>query len=164
VGLVIAAVALSTTGCVEAPQVAGPGGGSSIAASSSVSTCPGTFSNESQPGFNTEPGPSLVDPATTEVLVCRYVSAVANSQQVWQRDGQGVLSGQRATALVVEVNNAPAANLAARGCPMSEQVEWWFFATGTRVTAQLWVQLNGCRFASDGTHTVAWENDDPLPS
>lgn len=161
VGLAIAAVAL-TTGCVAAPEVSALGG-SSIAPSSNISTCPTTFSSGSKLGYNTTTGLNLVDPATTEVLVCRYVSASA-TPDVWTLDAQGALSGQRATALVVAVNGAPDANLQMRGCSISTRDEVWFFATGTAVTAQFWVQLDGCAVASDGIRTVTWSNGDPLPN
>jgi hypothetical protein len=49
-------------------------------------------------------------------------------------------------------------------CPSSTREELWFFETGTTVTAKLWVQLDGCSVAGDGTHVVFWGNPDPLTS
>lgn len=161
VALVMAAVALSTTGCVAAPPISGHGSRVSLSPSSSTSTCPATIDGDV--GFNAETRLSLVDPSTTEVLVCRYVSTVADQVEVWRPDGSGVLTGQWATALVVQVNDAPTANTLMR-CPSSTREELLFLTTGTSVTAELRVQLDGCRFASDGTRRVSWDTGDPLAS
>ena len=163
VSVVIAVIALGTTGCVAASQVSGPGGGSSILQSGSTSTCPPAIDRDGPLGFSATTRRSLVDPSTTQVLVCRYASTVGQVE-VWQLQAQGVLAGGRRTTLVTQVSAAPAANLLMRGCPISAREEPWFFETGKTVTAQLRVQLDGCPSASDGTRTVSWGNGDPLTS
>jgi len=160
--LVAAVIAFGPSACVAAPQTSG-GGSASGQPPTGTFTCPPTIDRDGPLGFNSATGRSLVDPSTTHVLVCRYVSTVANREQAWQPDANGVVAGERATALVKQVNAAPAANLLMR-CPSSTREELWFFATGATVTAELWVQLDGCSFASDGTHTVSWGYGDPLLS
>jgi hypothetical protein len=76
-------------------------------------------------------------------------------------DAKGVLTGSRATALVTQLNEAPTANPLMK-CPSSTIDELWFLETGTTVTAQFWVMLGGCGFASDSSHIVFWRNGDPL--
>jgi hypothetical protein len=165
VSLVIAVTALGATGCVAAPQVFTSGGGASISQTGSTSTCPATMdtNQDPPPGFNTETGRSLVDPSTTQVLVCRYPSTLVWQVETWQLDAKGVLSENRSTTLVTQVNDAPAANPLMR-CPGSTRKELWFFETGTAVTAKFWVQLDGCGVASDSTHAVFWGHGDPLTS
>jgi hypothetical protein len=157
IALLLVATALSATGCVAAPEVSGHGSHVSLQPSSSTSACPATIDGAVRP-FNTRAGLSLVDPSTTEVLVCRYVS---NGLDTWTPDASGVLTGQWATAAVVEMNDLPAANTLMR-CPSSTREELLFLTTGTAVTAEFLVQLDGCRFATDGTRTVSWNTDDPL--
>ena len=159
VSLILAVMALSATGCVAAPPVSD--GGSLLPVGSSTSTCPPTIDRDDPLGFSATTGRSLVDPSTTQVLVCRYASTVGQVE-VWQLQAHGVLAGGRRTTLVTQVNAAPAANLLMRGCPISAREELWFFETGETVTAQLRVQLDGCPSASDGTRTVSWGNSDPL--
>ena len=160
--LVLAVMTLSSTGCVAAPPLSSSGGGS-VSQSGSVSTCPATMNpNQDSPlGFNTTTGRSLVDPSTTQILVCRYVSSVGPQGGGWDADAKGVLTGRRSAALVTQVNVAPTAKGLMR-CPSSMREELWFFETGATVTAELWVMLDGCGFASDATHLVRWAHGDPL--
>ena len=120
--------------------------------------------NEGSPRvFNTATEQSLVDPLTTQVLVCRYPSTLVWGVETWQLDAKGVLSGSRAATLVTQLNAAPAANPLMR-CPAPTREEVWFFETATTVTAELWVMLDGCGSASDGTRAILWGHGDPLTS
>ncbi len=158
----LAAIMLGGSGCVAAPQVTvfPP-----ISQTGSVSTCPDTLTTSSNAplAFPSGTGSSVVDPATTQVLVCRYTSSVASRVEAWTLDGKGVLLGERARTLASEVNGARPANLMTR-CPSSTREELWFFESGTTVMAEFWVQLDGCGFANDGTHSLAWSTGDPLTS